>query len=104
MAAPVHHSVAFSAAQALPDKRRNDRLATHVPIRIVSLGGSRVSLDGVCTDISISGLGLDTAAVLQVGDIVEFEFVQADDMPLRYRARILYRVGNHYGAYYLEAE
>jgi len=35
--------------------------------------------------------------------VIDFEFCNTNDVPVIYRARILYRDGTHYGTYFLMA-
>jgi hypothetical protein len=59
---------------------------------------------GLCTDISRGGIGFETAIRLELGSAIEFEFAFVGDHPFRHSARILYRVGNHYGAYSMDGD
>lgn len=90
-----------SFIQTMPDRRQDDRLFVYVPVRILYVSGMRTSLEGFCTNISATGAAFDINTVLRVGDSIDFEFRNTDDMPVVHRARILYRNGNHYGAYFL---
>lgn len=58
----------------------------------------------ICTNISRGGLGFDCATRLELGAIIEFEFAYCGDHPYRHSARILYRIGKHYGAYSLDGD
>jgi hypothetical protein len=104
MEGAVPQVASASTPPQLGDRRRHDRLMTRVPLRILQVNGAPASHDGMCTDVSIGGIGIDTAVALCPGQVVEFEFPGVEDTILRYRARILYRNGNHYGAYYLDVE
>ena len=86
---------------ALIDRRREERLTVCVPVRIVYVSGRRTSYEGTCTNVSSTGAGFDINAVLRVGDEIEFEFRNTDDVPVLHTARILYREGKHYGTYFL---
>jgi hypothetical protein len=85
------------------DRRAEHRLRVCVPVRITYVSGERTSIDGTCTNVTPAGAAFDFDAVLQVGDVIDFEFSNTNDIPVTYRARILYRSGNHYGAYFLMA-
>ena len=86
-----------------PDRRAEHRLQVCVPVRITYVCGTRTSIDATCTNVSSAGAAFDIDAVLQVGDIIDFEFRNTNDVPVTYRARILFRSGNHYGTYFLMA-
>ena len=84
-----------------PDRRRQDRVLTRLPIRIVGVDGLPVYHPGWCTNLSRGGVGFETEARLEVGKVVEFEFVQVVDQVVRYWVRILFRNGDSYGGYYV---
>jgi hypothetical protein len=86
-----------------PERRVEDRLQVCVPVRVTYVSGTRTSLEGTCTNVSTTGAAFELNAVLQVGDIIDFEFRNTNDVPVTYRARILYRDGTHYGSYFLTA-
>lgn len=83
------------------DRRSETRLPVCVPVRVVYVSGTPTSLEGTCSNVTTSGAAFDINAALQVGDLIEFEFCNTHDSPLTYRARILYRNGYHYGAYFV---
>jgi hypothetical protein len=101
LATPV---VANSGPEHLPNRRQQERISVRTPVRIVSIHGQPAASEAVCTSISFGGVAFETDAVLEVGRVVEFEFVPAADQPCRYAARVLYRDGNCYGAYYVNAD
>lgn len=74
-----------------------------VPVRVTYVSGNRTSLEGTCTNVSTAGAAFELDAILQVGDLIDFEFRNTNDIPVTYRARILYRNGHHYGTYFLMA-
>ncbi|HVO63734.1 MAG TPA: PilZ domain-containing protein [Terriglobales bacterium] len=84
-----------------PDRRRQDRVLTRLPIRILSIDGSPVFYPGVCLNLSRGGLGFETTARIEVGKVIEFEFVQVVDQAVRYCVKILFRHESHYGGYYV---
>ena len=74
----------------------------HMPVRISGQGLlDKASQDATCTDISEAGIGFETDADLYVGEIVDLEFPRHDGDPFRFQARLLYKMGNRYGAYLL---
>jgi len=60
--------------------------------------------DAVCTDLSEGGVSFDTTAELNVGDIVILEFQLKGEAAYRCHARLTYRMGRRYGAYFLGAQ
>lgn len=100
--APQPDVVSVSSSQP-PERRSDHRLSVCVPVRVTYVCGDRTSIEGTCTNVSPTGAGFDIDAVLRVGDVIEFEFRNTNDVPVTYRARILFRSGNHYGTYFLMA-
>jgi hypothetical protein len=87
------------------DRRRRDRIALAIPLRILSYGYLEEKCDaGVCTDLSEGGVSFDCAGELTVGEIVILEFQQKGEPAYRCNARITYRLGRRYGAYFLTGE
>ncbi len=83
------------------DRRQQERISISAPVRIVAVNGHPACYHAVCCNVSHGGVAFETAAVLEVGKVVEFEFVHDFDQPCRYYSRILYRNGDSYGAYYV---
>jgi PilZ domain len=100
--APQPDSVPTPSLHSL-DRRAENRLQVCVPVRVTYVSGDRTSLEGTCTNVSGTGAAFDIDAVLQVGDVIDFEFCNTNDVPVTYRARVLYRSGTHYGTYFLMA-
>ena len=84
-----------------PNRRRQDRVLTRLPIRILSIEGNPVFYTGTCVNLSRGGVGLQTTARLEVGKVIEFEFVQVVDEAVRYWLKILFRHDSVYGGYYV---
>ncbi len=95
-------TISLSSFQTL-ERRSENRLNVCVPVRITYVCGERTSIDGTCTNVSAAGAAFDIDAVLQAGDVIDFEFCNTNDVPVVYRARVLFRSGNHYGTYFLMA-
>jgi hypothetical protein len=87
-----------------PDRRAQERVLTSIPIRIVSVGNSPTSHPGMCKNLSRRGVGFDTEARLELGQIVDFEFVHPTDAVIRYSIEITSRNGQHYGGRYVDSE
>ena len=84
-----------------PDRRRQDRVLTNLPMRILAVDGNLVFYPAVCTNLGRGGIGFETNARLEVGKVVEFEFVQVVDEAVRYWVKILFRDDIRYGGYYV---
>jgi PilZ domain len=87
-----------------PDRRKEERILTCLPIRIVSVGDSPTSYPGLCRNLSHRGVGFETDAPLQVGQVVELEFVQLVDEVVFYSIQILSRNGRRYGGQYVDSD
>jgi hypothetical protein len=101
MAHPVETGFARVQLPLAPDRRHQDRLLTNLPIRIVGIDGSPTYHPGICTNLSRGGVGFETSARLEVGKVIEFEFIQVTDEAVRYWVRILFRNERRYGGYYV---
>ena len=101
MANPVETGFPRVQLPLAPDRRLQDRMLTNLPIRIVGIDGVPTYYPGICTNLSRGGVGLETSARLEVGKVIEFEFVQATDEAVRYWVRILFRNDRRYGGYYV---
>ena len=100
--APQSDTTYASSVQPL-ERRSDHRLQVCVPVRITYVSGERTSIEGTCTNVSPAGAAFEVDAVLQVGDVIDFEFRNTNDIPVTYRARVLFRNGCHYGTYFLMA-
>jgi hypothetical protein len=69
MRSTIDPNLTASGAGLLPfERRRKDRVKVRIPVRIISQGFvDEVSQDGVCTDISESGIAFETNVDLYVG-------------------------------------
>jgi hypothetical protein len=84
------------------DRRRRERIALRIPLRILSCGLlMQKSDEGVCTDLGEGGVAFDSDAELNVGDIVVLEFERKGETAYRCHARLTYRLKRRYGAYFL---
>jgi PilZ domain len=82
------------------ERRRGNRIQIHIPVRITYQGSLEdVSEEGTCTDISETGIGFETQADLYVGEIINLEFRRQGANLFRFPVRLLYKMGNRYGAY-----
>ncbi len=103
MGVPIQQSAAVLPVSVMPERRRHERQCMRTPLQIVRVGEELAAIEGVCTDVSAGGLGFNTRAQLRVGEVIELEFVNADHGGLTFEARVLYRSGEHYGAYFLRS-
>lgn len=87
------------------DRRRRERIALRIPLRILTYGPLvDKSAEATCSDLSEGGAAFDCEADLNVGDIVILEFRQKGETAYRCHARLAYRMGRRYGAYFLAGE
>jgi hypothetical protein len=99
----IPQSATAPAAEPLPGaRRRENRIRVNIPARIIYQGLLHVvSADAVCTDISEAGISFQTSAGLYVGEVVEVEFRNQIAAPFRFQVRLLYKIWNRYGAYFI---
>ena len=84
------------------DRRIRDRIALRIPVRVLSYGPlMEKTQEAVCVDLSEGGVALDTEAQLNVGEVVIIEFQLRGEAAYRCHARLTYRMGRRYGAYFL---
>lgn len=103
----VPHSPEMRLTNRAPlaaDRRTGERVLTSMPIRIVSVGDSPTCYPGICRNLSRGGVGFETEARLQVGQVVVFEFVNLTDEAVRYSIQILSRNDQRYGGRYVDSE
>lgn len=82
----------------LPFVANTDELAVPMRVRRDGFLGTSES-DGVCTQLTPSGLVAEVPAVLYVGELVKVE-LQLSDEPVRVDARVTYRNHFRYGFYF----
>jgi hypothetical protein len=101
MSNPAESSLRGTQLPIAPDRRKQDRVVTRLPMRILSVDGNPVFYPAVCTNLSRGGIGFLANERLEVGKVIEFEFVQVIDEAVRYWVKILFRDDNQYGGYYV---
>jgi len=104
MSNPAESALPSIRLPIAPDRRRQDRVITKLPIRILSVDGNPAYYPAVCTNLSRGGIGFETAARLEVGKVIEFEFAQVIDEAVQYWVRILFRDDYQYGGYYVNED
>ncbi len=98
----THHDDVPPDFPPIFERRQRERIALRIPLRILSCGLLMEKSDeATCTDLSEGGVAFETAAELNVGDIVLLEFRQKSEAVYRCHARLTYRMGRKYGAYFL---
>jgi len=98
-------TTAYEQWRPVTNKRRHNRIPIRVPVRIVShLATGDKSDDGTCTDISASGVRIETEANLAVDDVVELVFYGKQQTTFCNYVRILYRSGHTYGTCFARFE
>ena len=81
------------------NKRRHNRIPLRIPVCIVRhLASGDKSDKGTCTDLSDSGVRIETEADLAVDDIVELVLYGKEQTVFCNYARILYRSSSTYVA------
>jgi len=84
------------------NERRQERTALCVPIQIISHGTTTQNCaQGVCVDISLTGVAFSTDADLHLTDIIELIFEPKCQPTFRQYVRLLYRLGPRYGGYFV---
>lgn len=73
-------------------------------MRILKVNQMTGDHSALCTDISRGGIGFESSVRLELGSAIEYTFAFVGDLPFRHNARVLYRIGNHYGAYSLDGD
>jgi hypothetical protein len=104
-------NIRYKADRSFPDlppsfdRRQRERIGLAIPLRILSCGFLADKSDvGTCTDLSEGGVSFDSEGELNVGDIVILEFRQRGETAYKCHARLAYRMGRRYGAYFLTSE
>ena len=101
----MENTIGATAPAAEPPsgvRRRGNRIRVNIPARIIHQGLlHEVSADAVCTGISEAGIGFQTSAGLYAGEVVEVEFRKEIAAPFRFQVRVLYKIANRYGAYFM---
>jgi PilZ domain-containing protein len=96
------HPSTFPDLPPALERRQRERIALNMPLRIVSYGALvDKSNTGTCTDLSEGGVAFNCEAELNVGEVVILEFHQRGEAAYRCHARLAYRMGARYGAYFL---
>jgi hypothetical protein len=102
---PSEHGSVFPEPPPAFDRRRRERINLKIPLRILTYGLLvDKATEASCTDLSEGGVAFDCEAQLNVGDIVIVEFHQKGEAAYRCHARLSYRMGRRYGAYFLAGE
>lgn len=77
------------------DSRRNDRIPV---LRSVQLRTSdRIEFAAFCTDVNLSGIGIECEHMLHVGQRLELLIDAKDGHSNSVPMMVIYRMGRHYG-------
>jgi hypothetical protein len=102
---PSENATSFPDLPPAFDRRRRERITLNIPLRILTYGVLvDKATEAICTDLSEGGVAFDCSSELNVGDIVILEFHQKGEAAYRCHARLAYRMGHRYGAYFLAGE
>ncbi|HET9698607.1 MAG TPA: PilZ domain-containing protein [Terriglobales bacterium] len=77
------------------DSRKTDRIAVRREVQLRT-SDQRI-LTALCTDVNLSGIGIDTERVLKVGQRLEIELKLKNGDTARVPLMVIYRMGKHYG-------
>ena len=85
--------------------RRHERVELVVPVLIINHAAvDDQFVEGVSIDISESGVAFETEADLNSGNLVELVFDVSEETEYHRYARLLYRFGPRYGAYFTKPD
>ena len=87
--------------------RRHERVRLMMPVLIINHSATGEQFDaeeGVSIDISKSGVAFETEADLNSGNLVELVFDVNEETEYHRYARLLYRFGPRYGAYFTKPD
>jgi hypothetical protein len=106
MSTTIAQDLTAAASGLLPgERRRGNRIPIRIPVRITYQGlRDEITEDGICIDISETGVALETPADLFVGEIVDLEFRYPGADPVRVPVRLLYKIGIRYGSYFVSPD
>jgi hypothetical protein len=85
--------------------RRHERVELIAPVLIITYGVTGEHYDeGVSINVSDSGVAFETEADLSSGSLVHVVFGVDQETEYRRYARLLYRFGPRYGAYFTKLD
>jgi hypothetical protein len=85
--------------------RRHERVELMMPLLIINYAVTGVQCnEGVSVDVSDSGVAFETEADLNPGNLIELVFDVNGETEYRRYARLLYRFGLRYGAYFTKLD
>ena len=87
--------------------RRHERIRLMMPVLIINHSTTGEQFDeneGVSIDISESGVAFETEADLNSGHLIELVFDVNEESEYRSYARLRYRFGQRYGAYFTKLD
>lgn len=78
-----------------PEQRKTDRIPILRPVRLQTSDG--MEFEALCTDVNLSGIGLDSDRLLRVGERLLLLIKSRDGVPGSVPMMVIYRMGKHYG-------
>ena len=77
------------------ENRATERLPVHREVRFQT--SDKREFNAVCTDVNMSGIGIDRDRILKVGQRLELTIEAAAGRELKLPLMVIYRMGRHYG-------
>ena len=77
------------------EARKTDRISVRREVQLRT--SDKRLLTAFCTDVNLSGIGIDSDRVLKVGQRVEIELKLTNGDQARVPLMVIYRMGKHYG-------
>src|SRR4051812_44715542 len=77
------------------EQRKTDRIPILRPVHLKTADGWEFT--ALCTDINLSGIGIDTDRMLVIGQRVQLEVKTSDGRQSSVPMMVLYRMSQHYG-------
>lgn len=85
--------------------RRHERVELIMPVLVITHGVTGDQYDeGISIDMSESGVAFETEANLTLGNLIDLVFEVNEGTSYRRYARLLYRIGPRYGAYFTKLD
>jgi hypothetical protein len=84
--------------------RKHERTEFPVLVRIISYAHENQCYEGVCIDISETGVAFLTEAELDMHDLLEIAYQRDGQTQCSNYVRLIYRSGPRYGAYFTRTD
>ncbi len=76
-------------------KRKTERVYCQRPVQLRTSDNREFT--AACTDVNLSGIGIDSEKVLSVGQRLELLLPEVEGAQKRVPMLVIYRMNNHYG-------